>query len=118
MADIDGFKQYNDTYGHLAGDEALRLVAQIMAQQLRNHDSETRYGGDEFVIICPELNDTGAVTLVARLEKALVAAPLMVSFGIATFPKDGETPQALLEAADLRLYEVKAVHHHIRQIVS
>ncbi len=117
MTDIDGFKQYNDTYGHIAGDEALRLIAQIMAQQVRTRDSVTRYGGDEFVILCPEQNETGAATLVARLEKALVAAPLMVSFGIATFPKDGETPQALLETADQRLYEVKAAHHHIRQIV-
>lgn len=85
---------------------------------MRNHDSVTRYGGDEFVILCPELNETGATTLVARLEKALVVAPLMVSFGIATFPKDGKTKQALLETADQRLYEVKAAHHHIPQIVS
>lgn len=118
MADIDGLKQYNDTYGHIAADDALRLIAQIMAQQVRNHDSVTRYGGDEFVILCPELNETGATTLVARLEKALVVAPLMVSVGIATFPKDGKTTQALLETADQRLYEVKAAHHHIRQVVS
>lgn len=117
MADIDGLKQYNDTCGHIAADDALRLTVQIMAQQVRCHDSVTRYGGDEFVILCPELNETGVTTLVARLEKALVVAPLMVSFGIATFPKDGKTTQALLETADQRLYEVKAAHHHIPQIV-
>lgn len=118
MADIDGLKQYNDTCGHIAADDALRLIAQVMAQQVRNHDSVTRFGGDEFVILCPELNETGATTLVARLEKALVVASLMASFGIATFPKDGKTTQALLETADRRLYEVKAAHHHIRQMVS
>lgn len=118
MADIDGLKPHNDTCGHIAADDALRLIAQIMAQQVRNHDSVTRDSGDEFVILCPELNEIGVTTLVARMEKALVVAPLMASFGIATFPRDGKTAQALPETADPRLYEVKAAHHPIRQIVS
>lgn len=118
MADVDGLKQYNDTYGHIAADDALRLIAQIMVQQVRSRDSVTCYGGDEFVILCPELNETSAKVLVARLEQALVFAPLMVSFGVATFPTDGETTQALLEPADQRLYKTKAGHHHIRLVGS
>lgn len=85
---------------------------------MRNPDSVIRYGGDEFVILCPELNEKGVSTLVARMEKTLVVAPLMASFGIATFPREGKTTKALLETADQRLYEVKAAPHHIRQVVS
>lgn len=112
--DVDHFKQYNDEFGHLAGNEALKIVAETIRTTLRTVDIAARYGGEEFVAVLPEI---GAETLGATAERirARVAsmAPiqgsrrLTVSIGGSVFPTDGETAEELFEAADTRLYEAK-----------
>jgi diguanylate cyclase (GGDEF)-like protein len=111
MADVDGLKKYNDSHGHLAADDVLRLVARTIAAQLRSIDSVARFGGDEFVIVCPGLGQNGIDMLVARLNAALMTAPLTVSFGSAIYPTDGRTSHLLVETADKQLYEAKAKHY-------
>ena len=111
LADVDGLKGYNDSFGHPAADEALRTIAQLLIGNLRAVHAVARYGGDEFVIFCPELNRDGAERLVQRLRAAMTIAPLSLSFGIATYPLDGNTATALLSIADQRLYEAKAQQH-------
>lgn len=108
MADVDGLKRYNDTHGHLAADEALRTVVQTMKGKVRSNDAITRYGGDEFVILCPDMDHVGAKAMLTRLQEAFASAPVSVSFGTAVYPADGETTRALLAAADHRLYEAKS----------
>ena len=114
LADVDGLKEYNDTFGHPAADEVLRTMAQLLKTNLRAVDAIARYGGDEFVIFCPELDREGAERLGTRLRAAMTIAPLSLSLGIATFPMDGNTPTALISVADHRLYETKA-RQHVRQ---
>lgn len=111
MADVDGFKQYDDTNGHLAAYEALRTIAQTLATQMRSMDAVARFGGDEFVILCPGLGQEGVNALIARLKTALASAPLSLSLGSATYTSDGETSQALLQMADKRLYQAKSQYY-------
>lgn len=115
MADVDGLKQYNDTNGHQAADEALRTIAQTLATQMRSVDAVARFGGDEFAILCSGLGQEGVNALIARLKTALASAPLSLSLGSATYPSDGETSQALLEIADKCLYQVKSQYHQRHQ---
>ena len=112
MADVDGLKQYNDLHGHLASDEALQLIAKTIALQLRSADAVARFGGDEFVIVCPDLGQNGIDMLITRFNAALVTAPLTVSFGSAIYPSDGCTSQLLIETADRQLYQAKKKHYH------
>lgn len=112
MADVDGFKQYNDLHGHLAGDDVLRLIAQTIAIQLRSADAVARFGGDEFVIVCPGLGQTRIDILITRLNAALITAPLTVSFGSATYPSDGCASQLLIKTADRQLYQAKEKHYY------
>jgi diguanylate cyclase (GGDEF)-like protein len=121
FADIDYFKQYNDTYGHPAGDVCLTAVAQTLSQTLkRPADFIARYGGEEFVIVLPNTRAQGAVKLVQTLQtaierlnfphagSALAAQRITLSFGIAwTIPRPTDAPQTLLERADQALYQAK-----------
>ena len=115
MLDIDHFKNVNDTYGHLAGDEVLRTLAARLKAELRPADQAARYGGEEFAVILPETAVAGALELAERLRAAASAsaiAPgqavnLTVSIGVAAFPEDAETDKALLAAADGALYAAK-----------
>lgn len=121
FADIDYFKQYNDTYGHPAGDVCLTAVAQTLSQTLkRPADFIARYGGEEFVIVLPNTRAQGAVKLVqtiqAEIERlnfphagsALAAQRITLSFGITwTIPLPTEAAQSLLERADQALYQAK-----------
>jgi diguanylate cyclase (GGDEF)-like protein len=111
MADVNGLKQFNDTSGHLAADDALRTIAQILANQMRSVDTVGRFGGDEFAIVCSGLGQEGVIALIVRLKSALASAPLSLSLGSATYPSDGETSLALLEIADKRLYQEKSQYH-------
>ena len=112
MADVDHFKEYNDTSGHLAGDEALARVATILRETTRDVDCAARYGGEEFVVLMPETEAQGAIETARRIreriaEDPLVGGKLTLSIGVAQFPDDGDAPEALLAAVDAALYQAK-----------
>jgi diguanylate cyclase (GGDEF)-like protein len=114
--DVDHFKRVNDTYGHLAGDAALRHVAAVLANEKRTNDVVGRIGGEEFVVILPEEDATGAAIAANRLREAVATAPLAaggavfsvtISGGIGVIPQDGRDWDAVFAAADHRLYAAK-----------
>jgi diguanylate cyclase (GGDEF)-like protein len=110
--DIDFFKQYNDSFGHPAGDARLKAVADIIKQNLRKYDVAARYGGDEFAIILADCNQQNAVAFAQRLRQGTLSGSpealigdsgipgYTLSLGIATYPQDAITPSQLLLAAD------------------
>lgn len=126
IVDVDRFKQINDEFGHLAGDEALRAVARLLASNLRQTDTlgrdatglVARLGGDEFALLLPETDAAGAEVVAGRLVNAIAAEPLEIggkpvqlgiSVGAATFGEgDFPTAEELLAAADRAMYVVKA----------
>jgi diguanylate cyclase (GGDEF)-like protein len=116
LVDLDRFKQLNDSYGHAAGDAALRAVGQFLRSRLRAYDVACRYGGDEIVIIVPGADTADAIALAEQLRAGIEqlglgdadGAPLTASLGVASFPHDGATAEQLLAAADAALYRAKA----------
>jgi diguanylate cyclase (GGDEF)-like protein len=111
LFDLDGLKKINDNYGHLTGSSALCRVANVLRVHSRAIDTAARYGGDEFALILPETGLNPAQE-VARRIRELVAKdpglpPLSVSAGVAAYPQDGETLEALVGAADQALYVTK-----------
>ncbi|HEX8961334.1 MAG TPA: diguanylate cyclase [Geobacteraceae bacterium] len=110
MIDIDFFKQYNDRYGHLQGDEVLKQAAVVFREHIRNSDIAARYGGEEFVVIMPETGKELALLVGEKLRKAFegeMAGHLTISIGVATFPRDAATARELLDMADRALYRAK-----------
>jgi diguanylate cyclase (GGDEF)-like protein len=117
MLDLDHFKQVNDTYGHLAGDEALRSLAGLIRREVRPVDRIARYGGEEFAIILPETATAGALATAERIREILATRPipvngerevtLTVSIGVGTYPDDADTEERLVGAADQALYVAK-----------
>jgi diguanylate cyclase (GGDEF)-like protein len=112
MLDLDGFKLLNDRFGHPAGDDLLREVAAALARVIRDQDTVARVGGDEFCVLAPETDESGAQRLISRVETAVArvtagADTLGASAGAAVFPRDGETPERLLQAADQNLLASK-----------
>ncbi|MDW8106172.1 MAG: diguanylate cyclase [Armatimonadota bacterium] len=112
LIDVDHFKQYNDTFGHQAGDEVLRQVAQILREQVRDDDFVARYGGEEFVVVLPNLDAERAAAIAERIRYAIQHAiwklrPVTASFGVASLQPDMETHRELVEAADKALYHAK-----------
>jgi len=116
MLDIDNFKNYNDTYGHLKGNQILKDLAGMIRG--REVDISARYGGEEFMIIMPETNRRRGLMLAERLCKTIANYPfkhretqpggrLTVSIGLATFPENAATAYSLIEASDKALYEAK-----------
>lgn len=117
MLDIDHFKEVNDTYGHQAGDEALRVVAETVRKMIRKPDIAGRYGGEEFLILVTETSTEGASNLAQRLNAAIKATPialpdnktlsLTVSIGVASWSPERKLPSALINSADEALYRAK-----------
>jgi len=126
MLDLDHFKHVNDRYGHRAGDDALRITAELLTRQLRRLDVCTRWGGEEFAIIMPNTGGPGGMVVAQRLLRALRAkaclsarplsepdggpesVQITASLGLAAFPSQGiESAEALVQAADAVMYRAK-----------
>src|SRR6266404_3278981 len=116
MVDLDNLKAVNDSHGHDAGNRLLRHTANALRAELRYTDLPARYGGDEFIVRLPETPPRGALDVAERIRKAVADRPLdmdagkiasSVSIGVACFPDDGRTLDALATRADRALYEAK-----------
>jgi len=129
FVDLDNFKRVNDAHGHLIGTELLIEVAQLIKVNTRSVDMVFRYGGDEFVVLLPQTGKTAAVETAQRLRQSMNDAfflsgsrkdrgdyaeaardlklTVSASFGVSTYPEDGDDPEAVLKAADMLMYSVK-----------
>jgi len=114
FCDLDHFKGYNDANGHSAGDAALREVAHLIEESVRNIDIAARYGGEEFVVLLVETGREAALEVAERIRKRIRAAgfsahgtPLTVSIGLAGYPEDTEHHEELLDKADWAMYLAK-----------
>ena len=118
MADVDNFKNYNDTLGHMKGDLALKTISSILQSKSRKVDVVARYGGEEFAIIMPSTSKENARLFAERLRSDIEKTyaddasrgpdrHLTISCGIATYPEDADTKDELLLRADIALYEAK-----------
>ena len=111
LLDVDGLKEINDRFGHLAGNRALGRVAQVLADVCRSIGTAARQGGDEFALVLPEASAAEAKLVAQRicdfLAKGAEVPTLSVSIGIATYPKDAGSIGVLLHAADKALYTMK-----------
>jgi diguanylate cyclase (GGDEF)-like protein/PAS domain S-box-containing protein len=117
MLDVDHFKQFNDTFGHNAGDIVLRELGAFLQKQIRNSDIACRYGGEEITLILPETPTEVAKSRAEAIREGVkhllvehhsqVFGALTVSLGVATFPEHGKTPEVAIAAADAALYRAK-----------
>jgi len=112
LLDIDNFKYRNDTFGHAAGDEALKVLAGVLRACVRAGDLVARIGGEEFAFLLPQTTSAGAMSLAKRIQETLRAAehgplPLTVSIGIATSEEGTPAWRHVLARADEAMYEVK-----------
>jgi len=116
VVDIDDFKEYNNTYGHLAGDEVISRLASVFKKSVRSCDYVARYGGEEFILVLPEIGPKDGVKAAERIRKKVVKEKfagdgeprgVTVSVGVASYPKDGDDPQAIIGRADAALYKAK-----------
>lgn len=114
--DLDGFKAVNDKAGHAAGDEALRVIAQRLQRVLRENDTLARWGGDEFTVLLADIQERHNAEFVAEKLLETMIWPIAVagqryrlgaSIGIAIAPRHGDSPEALIQAADKAMYEAK-----------
>ena len=113
LADVDKFKQYNDTHGHLAGDTALVKIAEVFRRMTRAVDCVARYGGEEFVVMLLECPIATAPIVAERIrariaETELGQGRLTVSIGLAEYPDGGDTPEELIASADTAMYQAKS----------
>lgn len=124
LGDLDHFKQINDTYGHLAGDEVLRAAARRMANVVRAYDTVGRYGGEEFLVVVPASDAMGTLSQAERIRSCIESQsvetpagpiPVTISLGVASSsemlsePDTASNPEALVAAADAALYRAKAL---------
>lgn len=115
MIDMDKLKSFNDQFGHVIGDEALRTIAKHLASFVRAGDAVARYGGDEFAIICPGLSKDDAKGMANRLRDSVLPMEIELSMGVATYPSDGQRIVDIVEFADKLLYLEKEQHHARRK---
>jgi diguanylate cyclase len=118
LMDIDHFKKFNDSYGHLTGDQVLRLVAIAVKQNVKGQDISARYGGEEFAVVLPDTTLRSAITVADQIRRAVMNKELMkrstgehlgrvtMSIGVAALAQ-GDNPQSLIERADVCLYAAK-----------
>lgn len=118
MIDIDHFKHYNDTHGHPAGDQILKIIARLLKDNIRNIDLAARYGGEEFSLVLIETNKASAKIAAEKIRKLIEDhtfdyeesqpnGKITISMGVATFPEDGTEFEKLVQVADKRLYLAK-----------
>ena len=117
MADLDNFKQYNDVYGHIAGDKIIGQVGRLLKEKIRGSDIACRYGGEEFVAILPDTTGPDAykranelreeVKKIEVISQGQVLGSIAMSIGIATYPVHGSRTDELLRIADAALYRAK-----------
>ena len=113
MYDVDFFKKFNDTYGHDQGDRVLKMAGQVMNETVRQYDVACRYGGEEFTVILPSTDETGAMHFAERLRMNVEAMrvdglKVTISLGVACFPMiNVGSPEVLIEAADAAMYKSK-----------
>jgi diguanylate cyclase (GGDEF)-like protein len=111
--DLDNFKEVNDNFGHMVGDDVLERVTEIVSKANRSADIFARYGGEEFIILTPETNMSGALIHAERLRNDIesynfkTAGKITSSFGVAEFDAENDTVESLLERADKALYMAK-----------
>ena len=124
MIDVDHFKQVNDTYGHTAGDDAIRAVGQLIRDCIRDEDCAGRYGGDEFAVLCQNTGQPGALGIAERIRAELLTlrlphhpnVRLSSSIGVAAAAPEFSNLQAWMQAADAALYSAK--HQGRNQVAS
>jgi diguanylate cyclase (GGDEF)-like protein len=118
MLDVDHFKYVNDTYGHLSGDRVLRQMAKTLAERTRAQDQVGRFGGEEFLVIVPDTDVDGALTLAETLRTSIEnvafvteegkAINVTVSIGVSQLrASDAQQPEKLIASADQALYRAK-----------
>ncbi len=114
--DLNGFKQVNDSLGHAIGDELLRSAAKRVVASVRSSDTVSRFGGDEFVVLLPEIADAGDAAITAEKILTALAKPYVISghdlqltgcFGISIYPQDGHYADTLIKNADTAMYQAK-----------
>lgn len=123
--DLDGFKNINDTLGHLVGDRLLRQIAARLTACIRTSDTACRYGGDEFIVLLPETEGREYVVATAQKIRARLAPPYIIdgtsielttSIGIAVYPADGDGYDDLIRVSDLAMYRDKAHNRSAERI--
>ena len=113
MIDIDNFKNLNDTFGHDAGDDAIRRISRVLREGTRGIDLAARVGGEEFAVLLVETNQAAGIEVAERLRVGIAAvetasgARITASFGVAECPMDAQTASEILKAADVALYQAK-----------
>jgi len=122
MIDIDFFKNFNDTYGHMQGDKVLNSIASIITQTMRETDVVARYGGEEFAVILPLCHESTAMEVAERLRASIESAnlggdrespPLTISVGVCSAPKDASTYEELVKRADDAMYHSKRMGRNL-----
>ncbi len=118
MMDLNGFKRINDTYGHTTGDKVLRIIADYIQQQIRKTDLLARYGGDEFILMLPEIDPVSAAAALEKIAQSMpqckipisdtITESLTLSYGLAVYPQDSQDINQLITLADKNLYLNKA----------
>ena len=123
--DIDHFKKFNDTYGHMFGDKVLKNIAQLVKKSIRSRDIIARFGGEEFVLLFPRTSLEEAFEKVERLRKKIagitikddvVAASVTVSFGVSCYPESSLTENELISRADDALYDAKSAGRNCAKV--